>query len=297
MKRISVVIVTYNSSFHIYDCLKSLFDNNDIGEDLEVIIVDNCSADFNEMKKKVHDIYGESVVIIANNRNGGYGQGNNVGIRNAMAPIIMIMNPDVRLVEPVFQKVCESFGENVVMIGMRQLNKDSKPFLSFDSTSLISPFVGIPLSKLCNRFNIYISKIMYFAGACFFVKKKAFEEVGLFDEDIFMYSEEDDIHQRLQRIKGSQFIYLSDKQYVHLHGIEKKIKKEENEYKPYLQRFKSQAIWKQKIGISNEKSLAFSNSWVQFFVLYHGILAPLSRKSNKQYLFYCGLKKELQNLH
>lgn len=296
MKRVSVVIVTYNSSFHIYDCLKSLFDNNDIGEDLEVIIVDNCSSDFNEMKKNVHDVYGESVVIIANNRNGGYGQGNNVGIRRATAPIIMIMNPDVRLVEPVFQGVCKTFDHNVVMVGMQQLNKDLNPSLSFDSTSLISPFVGIPLSKICNRLNIYLPNIMYFSGACFFVKKKEFEEVGLFDEDIFMYSEEDDIHQRLQRIKESRFIYLSDKHYAHLHGIEKKITNVENEYKPYLQRFKSQAIWKQKIGITNEKSLAFSKSWVLFFVLYHGILAPLSDKSNKQYLFYRGLKKELQNL-
>ena len=40
-KRVSVIIVTYNSEKHIYDCLSSIYRYNDIGDLLEVIIVDN----------------------------------------------------------------------------------------------------------------------------------------------------------------------------------------------------------------------------------------------------------------
>ena len=42
-KRVSVIIVTYNSEKHIYDCLSSIYRYNDIGDLLEVIIVDNNS--------------------------------------------------------------------------------------------------------------------------------------------------------------------------------------------------------------------------------------------------------------
>ena len=43
-KRVSVIIVTYNSEKHIYDCLSSIYRYNDIGDLLEVIIVDNNSC-------------------------------------------------------------------------------------------------------------------------------------------------------------------------------------------------------------------------------------------------------------
>ncbi len=102
MKKISTVIVTYNSEAHIYDCLDSLFKYNDIGDDLEVIVVDNCSQKFTDMKDRIENKYAKSVTVISNLCNGGYGQGNNVGIKASHAPIIMIMNPDVRLVMPVF---------------------------------------------------------------------------------------------------------------------------------------------------------------------------------------------------
>ena len=48
-KKISVIIVTHNSENDIYDCLHSLFSNNDIGTELEVIIVDNQSEHVDNM--------------------------------------------------------------------------------------------------------------------------------------------------------------------------------------------------------------------------------------------------------
>ena len=102
-KDISVIIVTYNSETYIYDCLDSLFKNNDIDDRLEVIIVDNMSVHVNSMFETIKSRYKNRVTLIKNNKNGGYGQGNNVGINNSSAPIIMIMNPDVRLVAPILK--------------------------------------------------------------------------------------------------------------------------------------------------------------------------------------------------
>ena len=103
MKTLSIIILTYNSEKDIYACLDSVYQHNDIGEALEVIVVDNQSNAFALMQQKIAHQYPQ-VFITQNTHNGGYGQGNNVGIRMAQAPIIAIMNPDVRITHPIFKE-------------------------------------------------------------------------------------------------------------------------------------------------------------------------------------------------
>jgi GT2 family glycosyltransferase len=87
MKTLSIIILTYNSEKDIYSCLDSVYQHNDIGEALEVIVVDNQSNEFAAMQQEIAKRYPE-VIITQNTHNGGYGQGNNVGIRMAHTPII-----------------------------------------------------------------------------------------------------------------------------------------------------------------------------------------------------------------
>lgn len=221
MKKISVIIVTYNSENHIYDCLESLFKYNDIGDSLEVIIVDNCSTYFDVMQQKLQSLYGDRITIIQNTKNGGYGQGNNVGIRACSAPIVMIMNPDVRLIMPIFSNAINLFerNPNLVQCGLKQLTADGLSAKSLGWTTRTSPYISEVMRFICGKLDIYIPRFMYFIGSCFFVKKAAFEKVGLFDENMFMYNEEDDIHSRLQTIKKAKFYYNKSFRCKHLHPI------------------------------------------------------------------------------
>ena len=110
MKRLSIIIVTYNSEHDIYDCVSSIMKFSDIPlSEIELIIVDNNSRDTDTMFIKLKELYGNDIVLIKNTHNGGYGQGNNVGIKKATAPVILIMNPDVRLIEPFFKTAVEAF--------------------------------------------------------------------------------------------------------------------------------------------------------------------------------------------
>ena len=105
MKKVSIIIVTYNSEKDIYDCVDSIQSHTDIPKkEIELIIVDNCSREPEPMFVRLKQQWGEDIILIENTQNGGYGQGNNVGIRRATAPVILIMNPDVRLLEPFFLK-------------------------------------------------------------------------------------------------------------------------------------------------------------------------------------------------
>ena len=128
MIKLSLIIVTYNSSNHIYDCLDSVFTYNDIGKDLEVIIVDNNSQEQLMMFDGVRAKYGDKVVLINSGKNGGYGYGNNFGIKMSSSPIVIVMNPDVRLVEPLFQQILDIFeSQTLGMIGVSFVD-GSSPF-------------------------------------------------------------------------------------------------------------------------------------------------------------------------
>lgn len=199
-KLISIVIVTYNSENDIYDCLDSIYKYNDIGDLLEIIIVDNCSLRYSTMATIINEKYNEEIVLISNERNGGYGQGNNIGIKAARSPYIMIMNPDVRFVMPCLSTICTFMQNNdrVALYGMKQLDYRKKRGISFACNSFIMPYISIPLSSICNKLELYLHKYMYIAGACFVIQKEAFQKAGLFDENIFMYHEEEDIHQRIR---------------------------------------------------------------------------------------------------
>ena len=110
MKQLSIIIVTYNSEHDIYDCLASIRKYQDLpSEELEIIIVDNNSRDTDGMFARLREFYGNDIILVKNTHNGGYGQGNNVGIRMATAPVILIMNPDVRLIMPIFKTAAEAF--------------------------------------------------------------------------------------------------------------------------------------------------------------------------------------------
>lgn len=221
MKKLSIIIVTYNSEKDIYECLDTIYSHCDIPiKELEVIIVDNNSTDCDTMFNKLKTLWGEDIILIKNSSNGGYGQGNNVGIRQCSAPVVLIMNPDVRLVCPIFRKAINLFSKNknMCILGMKQwltLNEPSSN--SFTCTSRMNGYLSTILSALCTRLDIYLAKYMYFSGSCFFINKAMFETVGLFDESVFLYGEEDDIHYRLMhRFKDCKMIYNKNLRYLHL---------------------------------------------------------------------------------
>ena len=220
MKRVSIIIVTYNSEDDIYDCVDSIIRCADIPRsEIELVVVDNHSRHPEPMFQRLREQWGEDVVLIENTKNGGYGQGNNVGIRSCSAPLLLIMNPDVRLLTPFFRDALSAFGrdERLVMLGAKQmLSADVASTNSFAPTYMMNGYFRSVLGAICTRLEWYVPGLMYFSGSCFYVRKSMLEAVGLFDESVFMYGEEDDIRWRLQKRFGKRFVYNRRLKYVHL---------------------------------------------------------------------------------
>lgn len=211
-KKLSVIIVTYNSSKHIYDCLDALYKFNDIDEDLEIIIVDNDSQEQSAMFEGVKSIYGESVLLINSGKNGGYGYGNNIGINQSNSELVLVMNPDIRLVKPVFKQILTIFENNEIgMIGVDFVD-GSCPFYFKREYSSVK---NLLLHKNYISKGKYDSEKMYLSGSFLVFRKESFWKAGGFDENIFMYSEEADITNRILAI-GKKVIWCPEIQVLHL---------------------------------------------------------------------------------
>ncbi|ANU27547.1 glycosyltransferase family 2 protein [Planococcus versutus] len=213
-KKISVIIVSYMNLNIIKDCLSSIYKFNDIGNELEVIIVDNSPENtiINYVKKEW-----ESVIVVKNENN-GFGEANNVGARIARGNVILFLNPDTILVEPLFSFALEKFDESreVALFGLKLIDKKFKRNMSYyliDSAG----FVPSQINKICNKLDIFIDGKMFISGANIFILKDIFFEIGMFDEEIFMYYEESDLIKRL-RNKGYKTAYFKEKRIIHLEG-------------------------------------------------------------------------------
>lgn len=215
MKKLSIVIVTFHSMNLIEGCIKSIFRNNDLQPDeLEIIVIDNSDMREGErLKKFLSENYNE--VVFIKNSNNGYGTANNIGIRRSTADVVAIMNPDILLITPVFKKILDVFKKDstVAMVGGKQLGHlDFSFYLRpefefFILTSIASVFF--------NRINYYNEKYMFMSGAFLFFDKKKFEEIGFFDENIFLYCEEPDVTRRF-REKEYRTVFEKDIKYRHL---------------------------------------------------------------------------------
>lgn len=197
-KQLSLIIVTYESLALMQDCLDSVFRFNDIGDALEVVVVDNGSTDQTSLFEFIQNQYGDQLKCIASPGNIGYGAGNNLGVSHANADRIIIMNPDVRLVEPVFAKLITFFDMNPET-GMASVSfaDDSCPFFVKPEHYTI---LNLLIFKYYVRNKIFDSRKMYLPGSFLMFDRKAFEQAGCFDEHIFLYFEEADIATRIEQI-------------------------------------------------------------------------------------------------
>lgn len=243
MKQLSVIILTYNSEKDIYACLESVYQHNDIGEGLEVIVVDNQSQDFATMQQTIAQRY-PKVIITQNTHNGGYGQGNNVGICMAQAPIVAVMNPDIRLMQPIFGAALQALQADTIMCAGKQMHSPTQLGWSYAFDYNAMSYLQVPLRNIYKRFDYYDYRKMYLSGAFFFVKKEYFEQIGLFDEQIFMYGEECDIHLRLRNAFPNKKIKFLPIPYLHL-AAERPF-----EEKRYRQLLKADLFVCQKHGLS-----------------------------------------------
>lgn len=216
MKRLSVIIVSYHNIDVLKNCLDSIEKYNDIGDELEVIVSDNSTDDcLFETIKEEYDW-----IKIIKNENKGFGAGNNRGYEISSGEYLLFLNPDTILVEPVFRFAINEFekDEDLALFGVNLTGITGKKNIAYLYMDNYSLFYNLKI-KLCRAFNIFIDGKMFINGANLFLRRKSFEEAGRFDENIFMYKEEEDLTKRIKLYSQAKKIkYFKEKKIIHLEG-------------------------------------------------------------------------------
>ena len=203
-KKISIVIVSYNVSQLLDECLQSVSKALQ-GIDGEVWVVDNRSVDdtLQMLQTKHPDVH-----VIANKENVGFARANNQAIRQSEAEYVLLLNPDTVVRENTLRGVLDFMDKHAEAggAGVRMLSREGRPAPE-SRRSIPTPWVAM-LKMLGFTRRYYMSHLSWdepgqievISGAFCLLRRKALDAVGLLDEDYFMYGEDIDLSYRL--LKG-----------------------------------------------------------------------------------------------
>lgn len=208
--KLSVVIVNYNVRAYLLQTVDSVI-RACSGMDADVWVVDNASSD--DSLACLQQLYPQ-VHIIANDSNVGFAKANNAAIRQSESDYVLLLNPDTIVGEDVLAQ-CAAFmdtHDEVGGIGVQMLNRDGS--FAWESRRGV-PTPATAFYKMCGLVRLFpnhpkfghyhmryldrneANQIEVISGAFMFLRRKALEQVGLLDEDFFMYGEDVDLSYRL----------------------------------------------------------------------------------------------------
>ncbi|MFH0958913.1 MAG: glycosyltransferase family 2 protein [Pseudomonadota bacterium] len=202
---LSVIIVNRNTSGLLIDCLSSLF-NSDLKQSPEVLVVDNGSDDDSVVKLKN---YFPGVNVLEARRNLGFAAANNLGVSKTHGEFLLLVNTDVILEKDSVSKMLELAESNarIAIVAPQLLNRDGTNQTSYEATpTLLTECTNRSLLKRIfpkrypskNRILLEPADVETVIGAVMLIRRKAFEEVGEFDENYFFFFEETDLAVRLR---------------------------------------------------------------------------------------------------
>jgi GT2 family glycosyltransferase len=228
--QLSIIIVNYNSKLFLEQCLISI-DNAIKKISNEVIVVDNNSTDGS---KDLLPAKFTEVKFIFNNENAGFAKACNQGFRISSGNYILFLNPDTILSGTCLTD-CISFFEthnDAGAVGVRMTDgngkflKESKRGLPTPATSFYKLFGLTAIFPRSTVFAKYYhghlpekenNNVEVLSGAFLMVRREAFEKIGGFDEDFFMYGEDIDLSLRIYQL-GFKNYYLGTINITHLKG-------------------------------------------------------------------------------
>ncbi|MCC9073599.1 glycosyltransferase family 2 protein [Flavobacterium sp. F-65] len=241
--QLSVIILNYNVRYFLEQCVLSVQQALE-NLDSEIIVIDNNSSD--DSCEMIHSRFPD-VKLIQNKENLGFPKGNNIGVSQAKGDYICILNPDTVVAEDTFTKVLAFAKEqhNLGIVGVNLIDgagnflPESKrgvptPWVAF--TKIAGLYKFFPKSKYCNKYYAQhlkeneTGKVEILVGAFMVMKRDLYHEVGGFDEDCFMYSDDIDLSYMVLK-QGKTNYYYSETTVIHYKG-ESTIKDEK-----YMKRF------------------------------------------------------------
>ncbi|MBI3741598.1 MAG: glycosyltransferase family 2 protein [Chloroflexi bacterium] len=267
---VSFIIVSWNVRDLLRQCLLSVISHqssvishlatSDLR--LETIVVDNASADDTVAMLRAEFPHAR---VIANKTNLGFSRANNLALAVARGRYFFLLNPDTELRAGALAALIEYadahsrvgivgpqlfYGDGTIQSSRRRFPTLATAFL--ESTQLQQWF---PHNRALTRYYMRDTRddetqsVDWINGSAMFVRREVYEQIGGFDENFFMYSEELDWCRRAQSV-GWEIIYLPAAQVTHYEG-----------------KSSEQAV--------AQRDIYFHSSKIRYFKKYHGAFAAM----------------------
>ena len=226
----AVIVLNYNSEEDTIRYVKKIEDYNCINT---IIVVDN----FSENGDKLFSLKSNKVYVTKTNKNAGYSCGNNFGLKfleklNEKYDYIVISNPDVEVPEKTFEACFKELDQNLQtgICSPRMYDKNNKP-IRRSSWKIRTPAIDMVNSTRLTEILLYKLfksgeykeeefdknsrlKVEAVTGAFFVIRYDLFKECGYFDENVFLFYEEDILAKKIQKL-GFEAYSLNDVSFKH----------------------------------------------------------------------------------
>jgi len=291
---LSIIIVSYNTADITINCLKSILTDKGLNlTPFEIIVIDNNSHD--DSIKKIEALKKDSLKIIKNNFNAGFGKANNQGLKIAQGNYILYLNSDTIILHSAISQSldwlcshpesCICTAQLLSQDGTIQASGGYFPNLANVFTWCLSlddlPLVNRLVKPLHPHTPTFYTKDKFYTldhpqdwvtGAFMLTRKPLLDKTSGFDENYFMYGEEVELSYRIkQATNNNQVWYLVGPQIVHLGGASAQNKLDPilNEYRGILSFFKKhRSLWQYPLVRGLLKINAFTRFIIHFSPTY-----------------------------
>ncbi|MBR4136565.1 MAG: glycosyltransferase [Bacteroidales bacterium] len=288
--KLSIVIVNYNVCYFLEQALHSVFKAL-AHVDGEVWVVDNNSMD-NSLEMLAEKF--PQVKVIANKENVGFSKANNQAIRESSGEYVLLLNPDTVVEEDTFEKcLCfmdetpDAGGLGVKMVnGKGEFLPESKRGIPYPSVAFYKLFGLSKLFPRSRKFGAYhltyldeneVHEVEVLSGAFMMLRKSVLDQIGLLDEDYFMYGEDIDLSYRVLK-GGYKNYYFPETRIIHYKG--ESTKKGSLNYVHVF--YKAMQIFAQKH--FSLKNARLFNFFINFAIWFRASLSVLKRILDRLWL-------------
>ncbi len=220
---ISIILVCWNNKDYLEPCLRSIFESN-MRSSFDVIVVDNGSTDGSQVM--LRENYPQ-VQLIQNKQNVGLGRASNQGIEATCGRYVLLLNNDTLINESSLDAMVDFMDStpDAGGVGGRLLNPDGSFQAAYSSfSSLPQEFmIATRLGELfwpgypSHHDDDRVRSVDWLSSACLLLRRTALNNVGLLDEEYFIYGDETDLQYRLNQA-GWKVYFLPNVTTIHYGG-------------------------------------------------------------------------------
>ncbi|AWK50042.1 glycosyl transferase family 2 [Clostridium beijerinckii] len=239
--KLSIIIVNYNTYTLTKQTIESIIQKEHTF-DYEILLVDNASVDgsIQKLREEFNDLMSECILrIFINEDNLGFAKANNIGMRVSKGEYILLLNSDTVIKEDCLEKCLAQMelDNSIGALGCKVVLPDGKldhackrgfPTPKASLYYLLKLYKKDPIKygqyDALHLHEDKVGEVDCLMGAFMLMRKSVLDEVGLLDENFFMYGEDIDLCYRIKE-GGYKILYYPKAQIIHYKGGSSKKKR------------------------------------------------------------------------